>query len=272
MNAKSEISDVTSGKMLEQDLSPDSLSDREFSDRLSSLDLKEIFLILKNISDRDRIEAAETEVIRRHIGLVKSIARKRYGYHVPGMEREDKESLGLIGLLAAVRKYDPDRNVPFPSWAYRCISSHIFDGMRSQGWVPRNRVVLFRRLREIRDSGARLSKKKEAEFQLIKSRLVPMDSLDRPVPTMRNVSLGDTLEDLESDPDEVLDAILEREKVSASISALTGREKDVLHLIFTENLTAAETGRRLGISGERVAQIRKAALEKLRTCPVLRSV
>lgn len=264
MDIKSGICDLRSQKPIKQNFPQADLSERDFLDRLSSLELSEIFLILKRTSDNNRVEALETEIIRRHIGLVKSVVLKKYEYPVQGMGEKDKESLGFVGLLVAIRKYDPDRGVPFSSWAYRCIASHILDGIRSHGWVPRHRVTLYRKLRKIRESGTELPEKEEREFQLLKSRMAPIDSLDRPVPAETEVSLGETLKDPEFDLDEMIDAIMEKERLPTLLESLTKRERKVVHLIFTEGLVAAEAGRRLGISKQRVIQIREAALKKLR--------
>ncbi len=72
--------------------------------------------------------SAEEELVERHARLVRACARP---YFLAGGDRDDLIQEGMLGLLSAVRRYDPTKGVPFVSFAEFCIRRRILDAVKS---------------------------------------------------------------------------------------------------------------------------------------------
>ena len=91
------------------------------------------------------------ELVLRHSGLVRGIARR---YHGRGLAYEDIEQTGYVGLIHAVDRFDPSRGVPLGAFAARTIEGEIMHLFRDRGWavrVPRSLQELSRRVSTVRD-------------------------------------------------------------------------------------------------------------------------
>ena len=71
---------------------------------------------------------AEEELVVRYSRLVRACARP---YFLAGGDREDLIQEGMLGLLSAVRKFDPEKNIRFNTFAEYCIRSRIFDAIKA---------------------------------------------------------------------------------------------------------------------------------------------
>lgn len=76
---------------------------------------------------REGDETARQELIERNMRLIVHIARK---YKVPGCTFDDLISIGAIGLIKAVRSYDPDAGTSLSTYAARCIENEILMSLR----------------------------------------------------------------------------------------------------------------------------------------------
>src|SRR6478672_2584854 len=95
--------------------------------------------------------APRDQLVMRHSGLVRSIARR---YHGRGLPLEDIEQTGYVGLIQAVDRYDPSRGVPLRAYAARTIDGEIMHLFRDRGWavrVPRSLQDLSRRVAAVRE-------------------------------------------------------------------------------------------------------------------------
>jgi RNA polymerase sigma factor (sigma-70 family) len=227
--------------------------------------------------------AAREELIERFLPFVSSLART---YRADGLEHMDLVQEGCAGLLRALRRYDPDRGVPFAAyagwWIRQALQEARSDYMRPLRLPPKALRQLARLKSEHRrvyaderrEPGSReLADRAELAVDQVEALLtadaVPR-SLDEPVVGTEGEvgSLGDLLADpLSADAyEEVLDAIA-GEQLRSLLGRLTERERDVVNARFgfdrpPEKLV--EVGERLGLSGERVRQIEQRALVKLR--------
>src|SRR5689334_18147175 len=101
---------------------------------------------------RDDDGSSREQLIMRHAGLVRSIARR---YHGRGLAQEDIEQTGYLGLIQAVDRYDPARGVPLRAYAARTIEGEIMHLFRDRGWavhVPRPLQDLGRTVKTARDT------------------------------------------------------------------------------------------------------------------------
>jgi RNA polymerase sigma factor (sigma-70 family) len=226
---------------------------------------------------------AREELIERLLPLVNSIARR---YRTAGLERADLVQEGCVGILRALRRFDPDLGVPFAAYAALWIRQALQE-LRSDFIRPlRLPPKALRQLAQLKSEHYRIYADEHRDASLGElaastdidlgqvEALLRTDgstrSIDEPSAGLNGEmgTLGDLLEDpLSTDQyEEVLDSIAGRQ-LRALLGHLTERERDIVDSRFgferpAEKLTAI--GSRLGISAERVRQIEERALTKMR--------
>ena len=229
-------------------------------------------------------EAAGEELIRRLLPLVHATARR---YRTEGLEQDDLLQEGIVGLLRALQRFDPERGVPFAAfatwWIRQSLQEARSDFMRPLRLPPK----ALRQLSQLKSEHQRiyqgerrsarvgeLAERTNIELAQAEALLVAdarERSLNEPVGSM-DAELG-TLGDLLEDPlsaaayEDVVDAVA-GEQLRALLSRLTDREREVVGARFGFDAPAeklSEVGERLGLSAERVRQIEERALAKLRS-------
>jgi RNA polymerase sigma factor for flagellar operon FliA len=217
------------------------------------------------------------QLIEKHLVLVKYAAARVAG-RLPGHFRlDDLYSAGLVGFLAAVEDFDPERNVEFGAYASQRIRGAILDELRRLDCVPR-RVrrlgreaahaigVLTQRLgrqpldEEIADEmGIDI-----AAYRRLLTEGVTLLSLDADVSGDQSGAPVDSIEDPSvPDPFATLEAKERQALVARFIERLPAREQQVLALYYHEELTMHEVGTILGITESRVSQIHSSAILRL---------
>jgi RNA polymerase sigma factor (sigma-70 family) len=229
-------------------------------------------------------EAAREELIRRLLPLIHATARR---YRTEGLEQPDLLQEGIVGLLRALQRFDPERGVPFAAfatwWIRQSLQEARSDFMRPLRLPPK----ALRQLSQLKSEHQRiyegerrsakvgeLAERTNIELEQAEALMVAdarERSLDEPIGSM-DAELG-TLGDLLEDPlsaaayEDVVDAVA-GEQLRALLSRLTEREREVVRARFGFDAPAeklSEVGERLGVSAERVRQIEERALAKLRS-------
>jgi RNA polymerase primary sigma factor len=222
------------------------------------------------------------ELIRANLRFVVSVAKK---YQNRGMALTDLIGEGNVGLLTAARKFDPDQGVKFISYAVWWIRQSILAALARQGRtvrVPLNRTAdlsrivrsseTLRKELERQPSPEEIAEATGLTVEVVQS-LATLNSsdirLDAPVEGEGERSLSDRfVADEQSDPDmQVMDQLL-IEEIDRALRALPPRDAKVLRLYFGLNdgreHTLEEIGSMLGVTRERVRQLRDRALKRLR--------
>jgi RNA polymerase primary sigma factor len=222
------------------------------------------------------------ELIRANLRFVVSVAKK---YQNRGMALTDLIGEGNVGLLTAARKFDPDQGVKFISYAVWWIRQAILASLARQGRtvrVPLNRTAdlsrivrsseTLRKELERQPSPEEIAEATGLTVEVVQS-LATLNSsdvrLDAPVEGEGERSLSDRfVADEGSDPDmQVMDQLL-IEEIDRALRALPPRDAKVLRLYFGLNdgreHTLEEIGSLLGVTRERVRQLRDRALKRLR--------
>jgi RNA polymerase primary sigma factor len=225
---------------------------------------------------------AMQELIRANLRFVISVAKK---YQNRGMALTDLIGEGNVGLLTAARKFDPDQGVKFISYAVWWIRQSILAALARQGRtvrVPLNRTAdLSRIVRSSESLRQELERQPTPEeiaaatgltVEVVRS-LATLNSsdvrLDAPVEVEGDRSLIDRFAaDEQSDPEaQVMDQLLS-EEIDRALRSLPARDAKVLRLYFGLNdgreHTLEEIGGLLGVTRERVRQLRDRALKRLR--------
>ncbi|HZU53831.1 MAG TPA: sigma-70 family RNA polymerase sigma factor, partial [Holophagaceae bacterium] len=99
----------------------------------------------------DRFE--QDQLVQDHLRLVQMVARRMASRLPAHVELDDLVHFGVLGLLDAAKKYQPDREVQFKTYAELRIKGAIVDGLRELDWMPRS---LRRRKRDIAQARERL--------------------------------------------------------------------------------------------------------------------
>jgi len=198
-------------------------------------------------------EAARQRLIRANLRFVILIARR---YRACGVPLEDLVNEGNIGLIRAAARFDPDRGIRFVSYAVHWIRQSVVKAIHENGGL-------------IRVPRGQPSERTQLAAQAAR-RVV---SLDSPVAGMEDADpLVSCLEDLSVPKPEqaLLDTSL-KEDVGSVLAGLSDRDAAVLRDRFgiagRERASLLEIGRKHGLSKERVRQIEKRALRRIRTAP-----
>ena len=210
---------------------------------------------------------AEEALLRENMPLVAAIARR---YQNCGLNQEDMMQLGSIGLLQALRRFDPDRGLCFSTYAVPLIAGEIRRFLRDDGMVKFSReakslALKIERVRRERGdlTVAELSKQLNVPAEDVTAALASRAgalSLDAPTDedgTDLQSFLGSSDADTEGDA-------LRRAELSELFSLLSERERQVLYLRYFRDRTQAEVGKRLGLSQVQISRIEKKALLRMR--------
>lgn len=240
---------------------------------------EELWSVYKN----DKDPAIRDAFIRQYAPLVKYVAGKVAASMPNTVEFEDLVGFGVFGLLDAIEKFDPDKNVKFKTYAVTRIRGAIFDELRSIDWVPRS---VRQKTKEIEDAVVSLEAKlgRPASDQEVASSMGVSE--DEFLKTMLKISSTSVLslndvwysgdeadkisigESIESPTSMNPDSTVEREEVKRvivqAISELPEKEKKVLVLYYYEDLTLKEIGQVLDVTESRVSQLHTKAILRLR--------
>jgi len=233
---------------------------------------------------RTHDKALRDRLIITYAPLVKYVAG-RLGSGLPShVEEADLVSYGLLGLMSAIDRYDPERDIKFETYAIARVRGSIIDELRTLDWVPRSVRSRARNIeRAIRELEAKLARAptdeeiagrlgistdelEESLIDISRSSIAALDELWSTAGEGDQVSLLEMLEDPESiKPAEALDETEVREALAEAISRLPEREKLVVTLYYYEELTLREIGEVLGVTESRVSQLHTKAILRLRS-------
>ena len=222
-------------------------------------------------------------LILTYAPLVKYVAG-RLGSGLPAhVDEGDLVSYGLLGLIGAIERYDPSRDIKFETYAIARIKGAIIDELRALDWVPRS---VRSRAREIERAIAELEARlgtaptdeqiaakigisvdelEESLTDIARSSIAALDELWSVSGEGDQISLMDTIEDESGPrPEAALDQTEMREALADAIARLPEREKLVVTLYYYEELTLREIGEVLGVTESRVSQLHTKAILRLK--------
>ncbi len=232
----------------------------------------------KKIQSGDK--EALKELVLANLKFVVSLANK---YKNSGIPLTDIINQGNIGLLEAAKRFDPEKNVKFITYAVWWIRQAIIQGITEQTGSVRLPIKQAHILYKINMAKERLTKElsHEPTFEDI-SKATGIDindidtvlrvsrndlSLDAPIRNNEDITFLDNLEAVNNVETDIINKTL-RNSIEDMISDLSDREIDIITkrygLYGEKPQTLGEIGDELGISRERVRQLELKALDKLR--------
>ena len=205
-------------------------------------------------------EEALRLLVDEHRSLVERIARSSAR---SGAEVDDLVQEGTVGLLKAIRRYEPDRGVPFEAYATTLISGEIRHHLRDRASclrLPEPVRELRSRLGVLREA-ARAELGREATIHELATRADVSEELALEAVTAGVAPLDDEL------PEQQEDIVTSEVRVALEtpLDALSRREQHVVYYRFFADLTQQEIADLLGISQMHVSRLLRGALETMRT-------
>lgn len=223
-------------------------------------------------------QAQREQLVLDQLSHVRFVARRIHCRLPSHILLEDLVHAGIVGLLDAVEKYNPARNVKLKAYAEFRIRGAILDSLREGDWSPRALRREARRLEKaISGCEARLGRaptEQEIAAELDVS-LDDLQSLARDINGLeiedlqnvlinREISRADLRTSAEDDPFSKTARAEMRALLMNAIAELSERERQVLTLYHFKELPMKEVGSALGIGESRVSQIHSTALLRLR--------
>lgn len=226
---------------------------------------------------RRRNPAARDHLIVAYAPLVKFLAG-RIGAGLPSnVDGADLVSSGILGLIDAVERFDPEQGVKFETFASPRIRGAIYDGLRQLDWVPRAVRAKARDVQRAIEEFEHANGRGPNDDELASLLGIRRDQLDTWLSDIATTTVGPLERALDAGAEPTaLDggapampaSVLERKELSDAvreeIDRLPEREKLVLSLYYDEGLTLAQIGRVLGVSESRVPQLHSKSVLHLR--------
>jgi len=233
---------------------------------------------------KNRDPAIRESFIKQYAPLVKYVAGKVAVGMPNNVEFDDLVGYGVFGLIDAIDKYDPDKNVKFKTYAVTRIRGAIFDELRLIDFVPRS---VRQKTREIETTISSLEAQlgrtasdqeiasamgmDEGEYmktiqKISGTSIISLNDLWYSGDDNDKVSIGDSIESPSSlNPDVMVVNDEIRRVIVEAINELPDKEKKILVLYYYEDLTLKDIGRVLQVTESRVSQLHTKAVLHLRS-------
>lgn len=235
---------------------------------------------------RDSLE--RNDLIVEYAPLVKFVANRIAMRVPPSVSLDDLISAGIMGLLDAVDRFDPSRQVQFKTYAEFRIRGAILDELRSMDWVPRSTRKKIHDMEKAVTAVEGRLKRPADDLEIAEEMDIDVDTYYGILNKARGVELlsldeylkddGDnseskkTFKSLIRGNDDLGDHIMASELkrvIAESLETLSEKEQMVLSLYYYDELTLREIGEVLDLTESRISQIHTKAVIKLR--PKLKS-
>jgi RNA polymerase sigma factor FliA len=222
-------------------------------------------------------QAARDQMVMKYLPLVKAMAVSFRKNLPASVDLDDLVHAGILGLFAAIEKFDPEKRVPFPSFARYRIRGAMLDSLRKLDWASRNHR---RRKREVAAATFELTmtmNRVPAESEVAEKLGMDIDSWHKMVLDFRNAevvsaTIGSDEErhqlDFPCNEEIRPDAICSHGELSstlhAAIEKMPARYQTVLRLYYDQDMTMRNIAVLMNVNESRICQIHKQALKKMR--------
>lgn len=226
-------------------------------------ELMDALVAARTSGDHDTERRVRDELILMHAGFVQHIAHKEFAQHAD----EDMIQAGMVGLIEAIDRFDPDYGNELTTYAVHRIRAAMRTHRDSGSWsvhAPRHLRQLNARIRNMEKAHtgppltvSELAQHLDAEIHEV----MDAKSLDS-LRFADSLDAGPLLDDGDDDPS--IAQIEARETVRALLACLDPREREIVAGMLLEDKVQREVAESLGISQSQVSRIRRSALERMR--------
>ena len=251
------------------------------------LSAEEEYMLAKSWKDRGDIKSAQ-KLITSHLRLVAKIAMGYRGY---GLPLNEMISEGSIGLMQAVKKFEPEKGFKLATYAMWWIKASIQEyilrswSLVKIGTTAAQKKLFFNlkkiknqlsagntdelRIEHVEEISKRLNVKKEEVVSMNRRLLGKEKSLNDPIKNEIGTEwqdwLVDTKQDQESELSDKQDLNFKKKLMNKTMNVLNPREKEILtaRRLSNESVTLEDLSKKHKVSRERVRQIEQKAFEKL---------
>lgn len=233
--------------------------------------MKDNAALLERVRDGDK--RAENLMVEQNMGLVYSIVKRFTGR---GYEAEDLTQIGAIGLIKAVKKFNPEFNVQFSTYAVPMITGEIKRFMRDDGAIKISRTlkesamkgwraeeVLRRRL----NREPTVNEISEECGICVEDLIEAFEAASPPESIYESIYSGGDKEIKVVDTiagGEIEDGIINKVLLDDILKRLKPREKQILILRYFKGKTQSEIAKIIGVSQVQISRIEKKAIERIR--------
>ncbi len=234
---------------------------------------KKLWQRYKNNNDQE----ARNQLILEYLDLVKYQAGRVKTQLPDRIELEDLESYGVIGLIDAIEKFEPERGYKFNSYAQKRIKGEIIDQLRKLDWLPhsiRQKAKVIKSVSQELENNLKrkptvdeITQKVDFSKSEIKKVLKKLEESQwvSIYSELNGRSLIDWLPSSKSDkPERILDKKHATNVLKNAIENLNERQKLVVSLVYYEELTQKEIAEIMDLSPARISQIHKKSVYRLR--------
>jgi len=229
-------------------------------------------------------ESEREALILEHMPQIKYIAQ-RISTKLPAhVELNDLISTGVLGLLDAIEKFDPNRGVKFKTYAELRIKGAILDSLRNLDWAPRSLRKKSKELEKVlHDLEQRLGRP-ATDKDICDEMNISLEEFYELVDQIKGLNLGSFQELVGHDDDKSGDPLVSyvpdapqmdpffmfhkseiKGILAEAIDLLPKKERLVISLYYFDELTMKEIGKVLGVNESRVSQLHTKAMLRLRS-------
>nr|WP_229672371.1 RNA polymerase sigma factor SigB [Pullulanibacillus camelliae] len=234
--------------------------------------------LIRKLQDEPDNEEVKSALVIRYTNLVHSLAKR---FSRDSLIQEDLIQVGMIGLLASLRRFDPEQGNRFESFAIPTIVGEIKRFIRDKTWsvhVPRRIKELGPKIKKAVDELTNQLGQSPTVEQIARHLEVEEEDVLETMELGRSYNAASVDSKIEADSEggsvTLLDLIGRQEPgydqvdekllMEKAFKVLSSREKAILMYTYYENLSQKETGERLNISQMHVSRLQRRALQKLR--------
>lgn len=224
-----------------------------------------------------RLTAEEREkLILDHYPMVRRVAYRLVSRYPSCVEADDLVTIGMLGLIDAVDRFEHDRSISFSAYARIRVQGAIVDELRKVDWVPRsvrNRADRISKSRELLQERLQRPPTPEELAEHLGVEVTRLQEMirDSTVRTLVSMDEGSDDEDPvrdhlaaeEADPLEFAMKSHQREVVRDAINELPERERNLVEMYYYRDLTFKEIGKILGVTESRVSQLHSRLKKRL---------
>lgn len=212
-------------------------------------------------------QSARDELILNHLWLVRHLVGKLAARLPPGVDVDNLESAGLLGLVEAAQRFDPSRGVEFKAFAALRIRGEIIDEARRNSPLPQE---LLQAVRLVSKAQEQLTPPVTIEALAAATGLTADQVLDAltAIPLTQVKSFDPASDEQSHITADVASADMEQDEerklLADAIASLPERERLIVTLYYKEDLRLKEIGEMLGLSESRISRLLTAAQFQLR--------
>ena len=234
-------------------------------------------LLMRQYKETGSVEL-RNRLVMHYSYIAKSVAGKMSSTYHKYASVEEMVNHGAIALIDSLERYDPNQGVKFSTYAFTKVRGAIIDYVRKQDWLPRRvrqtDIIISKAEEQLTNELGRTPTREE-----IASRLgMSLAKYDKCVYEMSGESMYSfeallsapvqmnhfRLQEDSMGPEEQMDEQELRQELARAIDELNQQERTVLSLYYYEELTMKEIGQVMGVSEQRIGQINRKLIKKLR--------